>query len=385
MSALLMVGMVALLAAGCRGPLEMLGGEAPAATNPGESRSPVKRVVVITMQNRSFNHLFGQFPGVNGIRPDTPGYAQQDANGVTVTPFRLPDNDSGDLPHGRQRYLEVTNNGAMNRFAFHHGARSMGYLDGNTPGVGRLWAWAQEFALADRYFASALDNAPAVALYLVAASNGDIPFSYQPVHGPCNQPDTEARNLTFRHVGDQLSGRGLGWTWFHENYGDCGNYVPQQNPFQYFASTANSNRIQELAEFYRRLDAGTLPAVSFVSPGPANSMHPSSGPVTRGAQWLDSLLTRIRESTSWESTAVVVIWDEAGGWWDHVPPPLVDSQGLGMRVPMMVISPHAKRGYISTQQMDAVSILKFIQWNWDLGPLNSRNEMGNDIRDMFDF
>jgi phospholipase C len=116
-------------------------------------------------------------------------------------------------------------------------------------------------------------------------------------------------------------------------------------------------------------------------------MHPGSGNVTRGAQWLDGLLNDIQSSSIWADTAVIVIWDTSGGWYDHVPPPTVDTQGFGPRVPLLVVSPFAKRNYISHVQMDDTSILRFIQWNWQLPNLNARNQnpASGDLRDMFSF
>jgi phospholipase C len=102
-------------------------------------------------------------------------------------------------------------------------------------------------------------------------------------------------------------------------------------------------------------------------------------------QFLDNFIQQIQASSAWNSVAIVITFDTGGGWYDHVAPPAVDAQGLGFRVPMLVISPLAKRGYISHVQMDHVSILRFIQWNWGLASLNSRNSASVDIRDMFAF
>ena len=91
----------------------------------------------------------------------------------------------------------------------------------------------------------------------------------------------------------------------------------------------------------------------------------------------------LQGSAFWNSTAVVIVWDTGGGWYDHAPPPSVDSQGLNVRVPLLVISPLAKQHYVSHVQMDHVSILRFIQNNWGLSPLNTRNTQSNDISDLF--
>ena len=114
-------------------------------------------------------------------------------------------------------------------------------------------------------------------------------------------------------------------------------------------------------------------------------MHPGSGTVAGGITWLDGFIKQIQASPVWSNTAVIVIWDSSGGWWDHVPPPQVDAQGLGARVPMLVISPFAKKNHVSHVQMDNVSILKFIQSTFGLAPLNARNQLGSDLTDMFSF
>jgi len=385
-----LLSILAVFASGCRG-LQLGGpddgGGGGGGGGLGATNSPVKRVVVVVMQNRSFDHLFGKYTPtggqtIEGIRPGVPGYTQSDG----TQPFRLTNPDTGDLPHGREPYRAAWNNGAMDEFATVEGRISMGYFTDETPGVDALWRLADNYALADRYFSSVMSNAPSNQLYLVAASDNNFPFSVQPAFGPCNQPDSASQPYTFRNLGDQLTSANISWGWFQNNYGDCGNgYVPVQNPFQYFTSTNNAPQIQDIANFFTRLNAGDLPAVSFVQANDRNSGHPSAGPISDGLNWLNDFVNQVKASSAWDSIAIVVLWDEGGGFWDHVPPPQVDSQGLGFRVPMLVISPFAKAGYVSHVRMDHVSVLRFIQWNWSLSPLNARNSASTDIRDMFQF
>jgi phospholipase C len=147
-----------------------------------------------------------------------------------------------------------------------------------------------------------------------------------------------------------------------------------------------TSNVRDLSAFATNLSAGKLPALTIVQPGPLHSMHPAAGvPVSMATTWLDGFIRKIQVSSVWSSTAIVVVWDSSGGWWDHVPPPQVDGQGLGPRVPMLVISPFAKRGYVSHVRMDDISILKFVQLTFGLLPLNARNQLGNDISDMFSF
>lgn len=345
--------------------------------------SPVEHLVVVIMQNRSFNHLFGAMPGVDGIRPGTNGYSQTDANGNTVTPYLLTSARTGDLPHDRGDYIATWNQGAMDKFAQNNGRLAMGYYDNTMPGIDVLWGWANDYALADNYYSSVMSNAPANQLYMVAASDANFPWSFYPYYGPC-KTSTRAP-YTFQNVGDQLNAAGVSWGWFQAKWGECGTgYVPQQNPFQYFTSTHDTANLQELNAFYTQLDAGALPAVSWVTAHGTYNMHPG-GNVTTSANWLDGFLKRVQNSSAWPKTAIVVVWDEGGGWWDHRSPQQIDSQGLGIRVPMLVISPYAKRGYVSHIQMDHVSILRFIQWNWKLSSLNARNGASNNLLDLFSF
>ncbi|HEY1938844.1 MAG TPA: alkaline phosphatase family protein [Candidatus Angelobacter sp.] len=357
-----------------------------ASPTPTPVAAQIKNVVVVIMQNRSFDNLFGVFPGANGIQPGVPGFTQIDAKGVTITPQLLTNDATGDLPHAREDFLRVWDSGAMDKYAFFNGDVSMGHYDSTTAGMSTLWSYAQQFALADNFFPSVMGDAPSNQLYLVAADDNGTPGTLQPFFPPCNTQVKAKAGYTFQHVGDQLAAKGLTWAWYQEDLGTCSSYVPQENPFQFFTDAHDSPNIRDLTKFTTDLAAGQLPTVTLVQPGPPHSMHPATGvPVSNGINWLDGFIRQIQASPVWANAAIVVIWDSSGGWWDHVPPQQVDDQGLGPRVPMLVISPFAKKNYISHVQMDDVSILKFIQTTFGLSPLNARNQLGNDISDMFSF
>jgi phospholipase C len=183
-----------------------------------------------------------------------------------------------------------------------------------------------------------------------------------------------------------MTSAGISWGWFHEHYGQCGNgYIPQENPFQYFTSTHAAANVQDLANFYTDLANGTVPAVSYIAPDPNHNGHPGSGSFTNALNWLDGFVAQVQNSSTWPDCAIVVIWDESGGWYDHVNPPQVDAQGLGMRVPILVISPYAKKGYVSHVQMDHVSVLRFVHWNWELPALTPRESLSNNLTDLLQF
>ncbi|HET9285477.1 MAG TPA: alkaline phosphatase family protein [Candidatus Angelobacter sp.] len=369
---------------GCGGVNSSSSSPTPTPTPTPVAQAQVKNVIVVIMQNRSFDHLFGTFPGANGIKPGVPGFSQTDATGATVTPQLLTVLSTPDLPHLRNDFLRVWDMGAMDKFAFYNGDIAMGHYDNTTQGMSVLWGLAQQFALADNFFPSVMADAPTNQLYLVAADDNNTPTSIDPFFPPCNTDVAVAKaGYTFQHVGDQLAAKGLTWAWYQEDLGVCGSYVSQENPFQFFTDSHASSNVRDFSKFAADITSATPPTVAFVQPGPTHSMHPGGGPITNGITWLNNFIQEVQGSPIWPNAAIVVIWDSSGGWWDHVPPPQVDNQGYGPRVPMLVISPLAKKNYISHVQMDDVSILKFIQNTFGLAPLNARNQLGNDISDMF--
>jgi phospholipase C len=377
----------------------------------GTAQSSIHHLIVVILQNHSFDNLFGTYPGANGLSPSVPGYSQVDANGVTVSPTLLPNLNNANLNHDRPTYTASYDSGKMDKFAYTNGDLSMQYADntvfgtakdGKIYGVNTLWDYAQQYVLADNFFGSALNTEPAQMLYMMAATvhddrtSGSLPF-YDKCSAveKANTGGSIAVALTETNVGDQMNTAKVSWIWYQGNFntsvnGTCQNYVPQENPFQYFTSTQYSANLQDfsLTSFQNNLTDTQLPSVTFITPAPSVSMHPGSGDAANGIEWLDTFVQMVKNSQVWPDTAIVVLWDESGGWYDHVPPPqLSNTQGLGMRVPVILISPFAKTGVVSHQQMDYVSILRFIQWNWGLGTFtapaqNARELQSGDMCDL---
>lgn len=391
----------------------------PPATPPATSasqipRSAVQHLVIVVLQNNSFDHLFGTYPNANGLNAGATSYTQIDQAGSSIQPQLLSNLDPADLNHTRTSYQVAFDSGKMDKYAFENGDMSMDYFDntstgtttnGQTAGVSSLWNYAQQFALADNFFAAAMASEPGNMLYMIAADPGvnADPYGYPQLDACSAALYQENQNigatitppLTFQTVGDQLTSAKLSWTWYHEYFsneqnGTCANYVPQENAFQYFQSTANSANVQNFTSsaFSSVLSSGSLPAVTFITAGPGHSMHPGQGSIANGIQWLNNVVQSVQNSSAWASTAVIVLWDESGGWYDHVSPPQLSSTiGLGARVPVLMISPFAKTNYISHQQMDFVSILRFIQWNWGVGQFSNstqaaREQQSGDICDL---
>ena len=370
-------------------------------------------------QNHSLDNLFGAYPGANGPSTTSLGYQQVDAAGNTVSPTPITSLTTTDLTHDQPHYSRSWDGGKMDKFAFEEGDLAMQYYDSSlsgtttdnkTYGISNLWSYAQQYALADNFYMSAMNSEPAQELYMVAATvDSNHNASALPFYDPCSSVEQQKSGgtisvpMTETNVGDQLTAKQIPWTFYQTNYanslnGTCKDYVPQEDPFQYFTSTENSSNIQNftMSGFESVLNNGTLPAVVWITPDGAHDMHPGGGNILDGIEWLDELIQAVKNSSAWPNTAIVVLWDESGGWYDHVPPTqltdtdtvtLPGGQGFGMRVPVMIVSPFAKTNYISHQQMDFVSILRFIQWNWNLGQIpdptqSAREQQSGDLCDL---
>ena len=148
----------------------------PPAPAPVPVPQTVKHVVVVILQNSSFDHLFGNFPGADGISPTVPGFSQNDAAGKAVTPFLLTDLAPPALKEGRTVYSASIDGGLMDKYALNNGDIAMGYFDGSTSGISTIWSYAQQYALADKYFSSVIGEAPANQLYMIAADDNNFPF-----------------------------------------------------------------------------------------------------------------------------------------------------------------------------------------------------------------
>ncbi len=129
---------------------------------------------------------------------------------------------------------------------------------------------------------------------------------------------------------------------------------------------------------------GDLGAVTWIIPDWQNSDHPLSR-TTNGPSWITSIVNEVGRSRFWRDTAIVVVWDDSGGWYDHVPPPRVDFNGLGVRVPLLVISPYAKRGHVSHRRYEFGSILRLAEGAFGLEPLAASDNRAADLTDCFDF
>ncbi len=137
-----------------------------------------------------------------------------------------------------------------------------------------------------------------------------------------------------------------------------------------------------MQQYYTDLQSGHLPAVAYLVPS-GLSEHPP-GDISVGQSFGVTTVTSLMRSSAWDSSVFVVSWDDWGGWYDHVPPPQVDADGYGFRVPAIIVSPYARSGTIDNTTYDFTSILKFIEDNWNLQPLTARDATANSIANALD-
>ncbi len=337
--------------------------------------TPIKHLVVLVKENHAFDNYFGTFPGVEGIRE---GMRIPNAYGGYIAPHWLNNSWTPDLPHGREDMLEAYNGGLNDGFA--RVAERWGRGFGNyTPGyfddrqIPGYWKLASRFVLADHYFQSIFGPTFPNRLYSLAGQSEGILSNVIPAAG-----------VHIPTVLDQLEERGIPWKYYYTPYRD---WLPLPLVFPHLKSDPDMrDRVVPIDQLAQDIRTGVLPAVSYVDPeaDPTNSEHPPSN-VTVGDAWTEAIVEKIIRGPQWASSATFITWDESGGYYDHVPPPQVDELGYGFRVPFLVVSPFAKRGWINHEVMDHTSILKFIALNWGLPYLTLRQAKANPILSSFEF
>jgi phospholipase C len=359
-------------------------------------------------ENRSFDSYFGTFPGADGIPRDSAGnftvcVPDPHTQGCVV-PYHDSRNLDRDAPHGSVAATADINSGRMDGFvaaAEAVGAKCadllspdcttasradvMGYHDARE--IANYWRYASDFVLQDHMFEPNVSWSLPAHLFLVSewsarCSTSDpmscrnaleLPAQLSPVVPAPPAPDYAWTDLTYLLYRQHVS-----WKYYIEDglQPDCTDgdipcvpfrQVPTTpeiwNPLPFFDTVRNDNQmgnIQGLESFYVDLKNNNLPAVSWIMPNLAVSEHPPAT-LSMGQAHVTKVIDQIMHSPAWASTAIFVAWDDWGGFYDHVVPPKVDINGYGLRVPGLVISPYAKRGYIDHQALSFDAYVKFIE------------------------
>lgn len=346
---------------------------------------------------------------------------------LPVAPFDLaryipPNEPTGDLVHRYYQERLQIDDGKMDKFIAWSdaGGLVMSYYDGLELPVGRL---AAEYTLADNFFHAAFGGSFLNHFFLICACAPvwpDAPANFTAeidnlgvlAKDGAVTPDGYAVNTTFsintphpthitdrsqllpaqtQHtIGDRLSAKRISWAWYSGGWNDALSGHPDpmfqfhHQPFVYFARYGDNTEdraahLKDEQEFFADLKAQRLPAVAFIKPLGNDNEHPGYASLKQGQEHVLELVDAVRNSTYFKQSLIIITYDENGGRWDHVAPPVVDRWGPGTRVPAIIISPFAKRGYVDHTQYDTTSILRTIERRWRLEPLGSRDAAVHDL------
>jgi phospholipase C len=335
----------------------------------------------------------------------------------------------------------------------------MGYYDGNT--VTALWNYAQSFAMNDNSFGTTFGPSAVGAVNLISGQtngfspdatsfgvavtpNGTMIGDPQPAGDICDNRDVSTQtNLTNLNVGDLLNAKNITWGWFQGGFREapgiatCAvshanmagvvskDYIPHHEPFQFYVSTRNplhlppaspadvghtidttgatdpANHQYDLIDFWAAIDAGNMPAVSFLKAPAYEDGHAGYSDPLDEQRFIVETINRLELTPFWHNTAVVIAYDDSDGWYDHVMGPIVnqsqdptndaltgtscglkttnvmggpamnDRCGYGPRLPLLVVSPYAKENFVDHTTTDQTSILRFIEDNWQTGRIGN--------------
>lgn len=338
---------------------------------------PIQHIVVVMQENRSFDHMLGHL--ARSGQPDAEGipasFSNPDTNANMVAPFHL---DSTclerDPPHQWVAMHAGWNNGAMDGFvvsAAVSGSDGHFVMGGYDATDLPFYHWlGANFAISDRYFGAALGGTWANRDYLYAGTSDGV-------------MNTGQATIDVPTIFDALEGIGVA-------YGVYTDGAVRQACLVGWDNTHTG--VGDFQAFLDALDAGTLPPVSFVDPGGAQDRHPAND-VQPGEAWGRTIYDHALASPLWHALAIVYTYDESGGLADHVPPPpacipspdQAEFDNLGIRVPVYVISPWARKSYVSHEVHEHSSVLRLIELLHDLPALTARDANSDALLDMFDF
>jgi phospholipase C len=392
-----------VLSAGCGGG----GGTTsaiPKLSAAKHSRDVIKHIVVIVQENRSFDNLFQGYPGADTVA------SGKDSNGRTIQLQPLSMAAGFDPNHLYSDFVGSLDNGKMD--GFDH----VGSFPSNQPNIAYSYVprseaqpyfdLASKYALADRMFQSNNSASYPAHQYVIAAQSANVTNVPSSFPWGCDapagttvtmlQPDgttyqsTQAPCFDYQTLADLMDPAGVSWSYYSPQIGKTGDLAGSLwTPYDAirhirYGSDWARNEIAPETSILNVIASGTLRSVSFVTPDALNSDH-ARFPSTSGPAWVSSIVSAIGASQYWQDTAIFVTWDDWGGWYDHVVPPKIDRNGPGFRVPLLLISPYAKHGYVSHVQYETSSITRYIEDCFGLPNLGQRDATATPPDDMFDY
>jgi phospholipase C len=368
----------------------------------------IKHVVIMVQENHSFDNLFATFPGADGA---TKG---KTSDGKTIRLEKTPLHSSKLFENSHAAYLVDYDNGKMDGWNLVYVGSvpcpKCAYKYVNPAQIQPYWTMAQQYVLSDQMFPTESSGSFTGHQDLIrgnsALSDSESLIDF-PSHGPwgCDAPtgtttpvlmsngnilqNGPAPCLSYNTLRDLLDAKQVTWKYYTPQLFNtlAGSYW---DAFDAISAVRNSpewtkNISSPEKNIFKDISAGKLANVSWVIPDGVNSDHAGFGGSDTGPSWVAQVVNAIGQSPDWNSTAIIILWDDWGGWYDHVAPPQLDYAGLGIRVPMIIVSPYAKTSYVSHTQYEFGSVIRFVEDVWSLGRLGTSDERAASIDDSFDF
>jgi phospholipase C len=406
------LSLVFFAAGGCAGGPSTLGVmPGPGSTStPQPGISKIQHIVIIVQENRSVDNLFNGFPGADTV---TSGL---DSTGATIPLVPTPLEVGWDPRHLHNDFLGDYDDGAMNGWNLEGINPNPGFTAPPDGAYGFVphaetkpyFVLAKQFVFADEMFQSNQGPSFPAHQYLISGSSvpetgsqykvsENIVDSFGGGNGGCDAPpkaftyliDSQGNEtqtifpcLDRQTIGDLLDAKHMSWRYYTPSATYLFSAIDAVRHLRYGPDWAFVT-VPETT-IYNDIAGGTLPAVSWVVPISKNSDH-SGSQANDGPSWVVSITNAIGASKYWNSTAIFVTWDDWGGWYDHVPPKILNSYELGFRVPLIVVSPYAKAGYVSHTPHEFGSILRFTEEALGLGSLGYTDSRADDLSDCFNF
>jgi phospholipase C len=375
----------------------------------------IQHVVIIVQENRSFNNLFYGFKGATTAQHGYNTYGQR----IRLKPIGL--ETTWDLDHSSTSFFEACNgtgsipgtNCRMN--GFNQEWVGCGGSGPSCPIEHPQYAYVphtetapyfdmgEQYVLADQMYASNFDASSFISHQYIIAAQAESSVNYPAGAWGCPGGSSDQistvgpdRQVPYGYqqacygdtsLGEEADKAGVSWAFYTATiYGDGGIWSAYQaNKYVYYGSDWNNDIVTPQTQFFSDVSNGKLRQISWITPTCENSDHAGCGSNT-GPSWVASLVNAIGESKYWDSTAIFIFWDDYGGWYDPEPPAYVDYDGLGMRIPMLIVSAYAKKHHVSHVHYEHGSILKFVEDQFGLPRLAASDTRATSPeQDCFDF
>ncbi|HEX4007415.1 MAG TPA: alkaline phosphatase family protein [Acidobacteriaceae bacterium] len=371
-------------------------------SSPPSLNSSIQHVIVIMQENRSFDNLFNGFPGADTVQAGS-------SLGTSVALQPIPLEQGTDVDHSHIGWWRDWDKGAMDGFTHPH----VTYPLPNFPyayvpqsETVPIWTLAHAYTLGDRMFQSNTGQSFTAHQYMIAGqgaetSENPVASVKSPYWGCDALPDSRVALVgpngtdlpgvypcfDYQTLADELDAAHISWRYYAQKPGSGGYIWSAYDAINHirYSSDWTNNVVSPNTQIFTDIQQGNLAQMTWVTPDFAWSDHGGVSASAEGPDWVADIANAVGQSKYWYSTVILVSWDDWGGWYDHVPPPQVDNMGLGFRVPLIVISPWARHGYISHRQHEFGSFLHMTEEVFNLPSLGTRDAISDDLSDCFNF